>query len=462
MSISRDLRLAYVAEWLLVVSVSAVPVKHSSVVEETDGNMVVMLGKREENSESLKRAVNEAVGLHRDIVARYKGNMDRDGGNYGDERSEGGDSVESADSSHKSSVGGGSGGSDQRDNATLGSGPLGQAGPSPTGLEGQQSSSTVARKLVVVGGVTAAFILVVTIIFWLYKTKGRIFRRTNSGRRKRCGADRLRGGDTVYDEKPSVYPQSTICGGGNSERPGMECKCSIPRMPLPPPAALAPPDTSVGRRQSRKNLLIRTSLLLPEKRPACSPSPTNEKGTFYDGASDVDSSPSSLEQEELSLPPPVYTTDRLLLSPSQSSSISNIKPRKPSITPTNSQQPSYAQMYPPPPIPESNTTPRNAPIMVSRFSWTTTATSEAPSGAKSIRSSLDSEPRFRGVNSWVSHQAGRLERGGRVVQLQLEQQQQQQQRARNSSSPETPVSFLAHRARVESAELDGRLSRGGK
>ncbi|CAZ83827.1 unnamed protein product [Tuber melanosporum] len=438
MFISKKLRLAYIAEWLSIVSVSAVPVEHSPVVEEADGNMVVILGKREENSESLKRAIGEAVGLHHDIMARHDRNEDSDG----DSKTEGGDLVHSADSSDKSLPGG-------RDNATLNS---------------SQSSYTVAKKLVIAGGATAALILIVTIAFWLYKTKGRIFRRANSGHWKHYGAHRLR--DTVYDEKSSVYPKSAIFGGGSSARPGMEREYSIPGMPFPPPAALAPPDTSVGRRQSRKHLLIRTSLLLPEGRPVCSPSPANEKGTFYDGASDVDSS-SSLEQEELPIPPPVYTTDRLLLSPSQSSSISNVESRKPPTTPTNNRQPSYAQIYPPPPIPESNTTPRNAPIMVSRFSWTTTTTSEAPSGAKSVRSSLDSEPRFRGVNSWVSHQAGRLERGERVAQLQLEQQHG----ARNSSSPETPrefshnpgapVGFLAHRARVESAELDGRLSRGG-
>ncbi|PWW79574.1 hypothetical protein C7212DRAFT_350422 [Tuber magnatum] len=390
MPISKKLRLEYVAEWLLVVSASALPMEQSPVVEGAAGSMAVMLG------------LNPSEG----------------------------------------------------------------AGSQHVRVEGRQGTSTVANNLLVAGGAAAAFIFVAAIAFWLYKTRGRTFRRANFRRWNRGAEYRRRGGDTTYDEKSSVYPQSTIFGGGSSTQPVMERKHSVPGVPFPPPAALAPSDTSLGRHQSRKHLLSRTSHLLPEKRPVSSPSPVDEKGTFYDGDSDVDSFSSSPQQEEPPLPPPPLPI------------LFHFKRQTPKTTPTstntyNRQQP-YTQTYPPPPIPESETSQRNAPQMVSRFSWTTTATLEAPSGAKSVRSSLDSEPRFRGVNSWVSHQAGRLGRKERLAQLQLEQQQEEEQAwdIPLGSPPETPsafrhhpgapVSFLEHRARMEAAAMDGRLSRGGR
>ncbi|RPA92736.1 hypothetical protein L873DRAFT_1779010 [Choiromyces venosus 120613-1] len=451
MSISEKLRLAYVAEWLLVVSVSAVPVEYSPTVE-ADGTVVVMLEKREENSESLNRVINEAVGRDHAIVS-HGGDGDGDGDNDGD-------------SAHGSFTG-----EPPSGNTTFHLGPSKQADLLPARLEEQQGPSTAAKHLMIAGGAIAAFIFVAAIAFWLYKTKDRIFRKANFKCWKRGGgAHRLRGGDTMYDEKSSVYPQSTIFGGGGSTRPGAERKHSIPGMPFPPPAALAPSDGSLERRQSRKRLLIRTSLL-PKNQPVSPVSPIDEKGTFYDGASDASST--SQQQKQPPLPPPVYMTDHPLLSPSQSSSISNIKPRKP---PTTNQASSYAKMYPPPPIPTSST-PRNGnaqQAIDSRFSWTTSATSEAPNGAKSVRSSVDSEPRFRGVNSWVSHQAGRLERSERLAQLQLEQEQQQGGggEVQLGSSPGTPrafrhhpgapVSFSAHQARKESADLDKQLLQSGR
>lgn len=445
MPISKKLRLAYVAEWLLAVPVSAVPVEHSPVVAEGDSSMVIIHEKREENLESLKKILGDPVRLDHELVRRDHPGKDSDSN---------GDSGRSGDSSNNSSVNGDNGedgevtrhGGHRQDYREWES-PV-RVGP-----------SIVAKNLMITGGAIAAFILVAGAAFWLYKykTKGKASRGANFQHWKRGGAHIFRGGDTLYDEKPSLCPQSKI------SRMGMECKYSIPEMPFPPPpAALAPSDTSLESHQSRKPLLIRTSLL-PKNQPVSSPSPICGKGTFYDGASDVDS-PSFRRQEQPPLPPPTYMTDHTLLSPSQSSSISNIKPRN---TTTNSRQPSYAKMYPPPPIPKSNTTPRGAPPMVSRFSWTTTAASEVPSAAKSVRSSVDSERRFRGVNSWVSQQAGRLERGERLAQLELERRQQQARDVQLGSSPGTPssfthhpgapVSFLVDRTSKESADLDEPL-----
>ncbi|CUS06859.1 unnamed protein product [Tuber aestivum] len=464
MSISKKLRLAYVAEWLLAVSISALPIEQSPVVEGADESVAVMLGKRERKHGSLGRVIDEVAGRNYDVFAQ-RGERDEDEDSDGDGKSEGGDSDGSVDS-EGTSVGRDPRGGTHAGNTTLGWNPAEQAGSSPAKVEGQQGASTVAKNLLIAGGAIAAFIFVALIAFWLYKARGRIFRRANF---KRGTAHRFRGGGIAYDEKSSVYPQSTIFSSGSNTRPILERKYSIPGIPFPPPA-LALPDTSPGRHRSREHLLIRTSLLR-EKRPVSSPYPVDEKGTFYDGASDAD--PSSPQQEDLPLPPPVYSymTDHPLLSPSQSSSISNIKPRKPprTATTTNNRPQSYAQIYPPPPIPESNTIPRNAPQMDSRFSWTTTVTSEAPSDVKSVRSSLNSEPMFRGVNSWVSHQAGKLERKERLAQLQLEQHEEEQAQDIPLGSPPAtpnafrhhpgaPVSFLEHRARMEAAmEAGGRF-----
>lgn len=96
MPISQKLRLAYVAEWLLAVSVSAVPVEHSPVVVEGDSSMAVMYGKREENPESMEQVVSDAVRLDHEIAHHSrKGNRDSDSD---------GDSDKSEDDSDKSSV----------------------------------------------------------------------------------------------------------------------------------------------------------------------------------------------------------------------------------------------------------------------------------------------------------------------------------------------------------------------
>ena len=71
------------------------------------------------------------------------------------------------------------------------------------------------------------------------------------------------------------------------------------------------------------------------------------------------------------------------------------------------------------------------------------------------------------MNSWVSHQAGRLERSERLAQLELEQREEQARDVQLDSSPGTPtpfthhpgapVSFLADRTSKESADLDKQL-----
>lgn len=95
MPVSQKLRLAYVAEWLLAVSVSAAPVEHSSVAVEGDSSMAAMYGKREENPESMEQVVNDAVRLDHEIAHSRKKNRDSDGD---------GDSDKSEDGSDKSSV----------------------------------------------------------------------------------------------------------------------------------------------------------------------------------------------------------------------------------------------------------------------------------------------------------------------------------------------------------------------
>jgi len=70
MPISKKLRLAYVAEWLLAVPVSAVPVEHSPVVAEGGSSMVVMHEKMEENLESLKKILGDPVRLDHELVRR--------------------------------------------------------------------------------------------------------------------------------------------------------------------------------------------------------------------------------------------------------------------------------------------------------------------------------------------------------------------------------------------------------
>ena len=95
MPISKKLRLAYVAEWLLAVPVSAVPVEHSPVVAEGDSSMVVMHEKREENLEALKKILGDPVRLDHELVRRHRRAKDSD---------DNGDSDRWGDSSNNSSV----------------------------------------------------------------------------------------------------------------------------------------------------------------------------------------------------------------------------------------------------------------------------------------------------------------------------------------------------------------------
>jgi len=89
MPISQKLRLAYVAEWLLVVSVSAVPVEHSPVVEG-DSSMVMIYEKREENPDSMEQVVNDAVRLDHEIAHHSrKGNRDSDSDGDSDKSEDG-------------------------------------------------------------------------------------------------------------------------------------------------------------------------------------------------------------------------------------------------------------------------------------------------------------------------------------------------------------------------------------
>jgi len=96
MPISKKLRLAYVAEWLLAIPVSAVPVEHSPVVAEGDRSMAMMYEKREDNHGPPRGVLGDPVRLDHELKSQ--------GGNGDGDSESDGDSVKSTDSSHKSSV----------------------------------------------------------------------------------------------------------------------------------------------------------------------------------------------------------------------------------------------------------------------------------------------------------------------------------------------------------------------
>lgn len=122
-------------------------------------------------------------------------------------------------------------------------------------------------------------------------------------------------------------------------------------------------------------------------------------------------------------------------SPSQDSSISQTVPypyRNPVVR-------KLYRSFQPPPIPES------PEPMESRFSWTN----------NSVRTSVDSSPRFRTVTSWVDHQAGRLSVRAKLAEMQLGEEPSTP--VEFGHHPGAPVKFLAQHQRLESADLDRQI-----
>lgn len=129
------------------------------------------------------------------------------------------------------------------------------------------------------------------------------------------------------------------------------------------------------------------------------------------------------------------TTLYEMRSPSQDSSISQTVPY-PYRNPTSRK---LYRSFQPPPIPESP-----EPVG-SRFSWTNT----------SVRTSIDSSPRFRTVTSWVDHQAGRLSVRAKLAEMQLGEEPSTP--VELGHHPGAPVRFFAQHQRLESADLDQRI-----
>ena len=112
-------------------------------------------------------------------------------------------------------------------------------------------------------------------------------------------------------------------------------------------------------------------------------------------------------------------------------------------------------IFVPPSVPDSSQAARN----VMNPPWMTNG-----EAVKSIRSSVDSEPRYREDNSWVSHQAVRNERLRNMAKLSLAQKPAETVSGSVPSTPAAfrhhpgaPVTFIAKHKRLESSDLDRQL-----
>lgn len=128
------------------------------------------------------------------------------------------------------------------------------------------------------------------------------------------------------------------------------------------------------------------------------------------------------------------TVYKEMRSPSQNSSISQTAPY-PYRNPTARK---LYKPFQPPPIPET-------PELVSRFSWTNV----------SVRTSIDSSPRFRTVTSWVDNQAGRLSVKAKLAEMGGSSVLSTPSTPKEfGQHPGAPVGFLTQHQRLESVDLD--------
>ncbi|KAL7270583.1 hypothetical protein RUND412_006704 [Rhizina undulata] len=324
-------------------------------------------------------------------------------------------------------------------------------GPPAVTIQAQSESSETAEHIMIAGGTVGATILIMFIVFYLIRWRKNMFKKClPKSSRKEKPLPPTPAPDSNASERRQTMTErhpSTLFGGGSSGNSVNTRESQHPKMPFPPPPALVPSDDSLYRRESHPNL-VRNSLLNRDQEAAAT---SNDQGQTFYLEDDV-------QEPTLALTaPPRYTK-----SPQPTPPVENSNSYF-TITTANSNVASDASQgftFPRPPIPDSPEMAHEA----SRFSWATNQ--DAMAHARSVRSSVESQPRFREITSWVAHQVQRQERSAKPSKLSLEQKPVETAAAGGSvpstpaafrHHPGRPVTFMAQHRRMESSDLDRQM-----